>query len=395
MKKIILVLALVAFAATSVAQETPKKPSFSGFVSNKFWDNWELSIGAGIGTALSTGDDYGQRKDRLGFQADFSVTKWLHPVYGARLQLQGGKFQNMNVEHDKFKWPYIFVHTDFMLNFSNWVGGYRDDRAYYAVPYVGFGYLATNFTDKSHEDNMSGTHQTFAFAFGLQNRFRLSKSFDFNLELKGMLAPSRVSPIHMPGRYMFGFSATAGFTYRFNKRTWERGVPGYTAADIKAFQDAVAAGVAATAAAQADNARLSDELAAAKAAADAAAADAARARAAAAAAAANAKNNAPTSTIFYDYSVSKLNAKDKTRLELMADLIKDGPKDKVYSIEGHADQQTGTAAGNKRVAENRAKYVYDYLVKLGVNPNQLTYEGKGNEPDIYKNQKANRAAIIK
>ena len=71
----------------------------------------------------------------------------------------------------------------------------------------------------------------------------------------------------------------------------------------------------------------------------------------------------------------KLTAKDKTRLELTADLIKNGPKDRVYKIEGHADQQTGTAAGNKRVAENRAKNVYDFLVKCGVNPKQLTYEG--------------------
>ena len=100
--------------------------------------------------------------------------------------------------------------------------------------------------------------------------------------------------------------------------------------------------------------------------------------------------------ILYDYSMSKLSSKEKTRLELMADVIKNGPKDRVYRIEGHADQQTGTPAGNKRVAENRAKSVYDYLVKCGVNPKQLTYEGKGNEANIYENnQQANRAVIIK
>ena len=93
--------------------------------------------------------------------------------------------------------------------------------------------------------------------------------------------------------------------------------------------------------------------------------------------------------------MSKLTAKDKTRLELTAELIKSGPKDRVYTIQGHADQQTGTPAGNKRVAENRAKNVYDYLVKCGVNPKQLTYEGLGNDPDIYNIQDANRSVIIK
>ena len=133
------------------------------------------------------------------------------------------------------------------------------------------------------------------------------------------------------------------------------------------------------------------------AAADAAAkAAAAKAAAEAAAAARNANTLSPYSIVFYDYSMSKLTSKDKTRLELMADVIKDGPKDRVYTIVGHADQQTGTAAGNRRVADNRAKNVYDFLVKCGVNPKQLTYEGKGNEPDIYKNnQKANRAVIVK
>ena len=116
------------------------------------------------------------------------------------------------------------------------------------VPFVGFGYLATNFTDKSQEDNMTGTHQAFAFSYGLLNKFRLSRSFDFNIELKGMLAPSRVCPAKTDGSYLFGFSATAGFTYRFNKRGWQRGVAGYTVADIQAFQDAVAASMAAAAA---------------------------------------------------------------------------------------------------------------------------------------------------
>ena len=49
MKKLILILAVVAFATTAWAQETPKKPSFAGFVSNGFWDNWEMSLGGGVG----------------------------------------------------------------------------------------------------------------------------------------------------------------------------------------------------------------------------------------------------------------------------------------------------------------------------------------------------------
>ena len=399
MKKLILLLAAVALATSVWAQDTPKKPSFAGFVSNGFWDNWEITLGGGAGTALSNGTNQGSFGDRINFEANFGLTKWFHPVTGMRLQLQGGRFANFDDVLGKAKWPYLFVHADFMLNFSNWAGGYREDRAYYAVPFAGFGYMASNFTDKSHENNGSGTHQSFAFTLGWLNKFRISPSFDFNIELKGLLTKSGICPAEMNGSYLAGLSATAGITYRFNQRGWERGVPGYTADDIRAFQNAVAAGNSALEAARSENADLANRLKAAEAEADAAkaAAAAAAAKAAAEAAAAQKVNTlSPTSIIFYDYSMSKLTPKEKTRLELMADLIKSGPKDRVYKIEGHADQQTGTAAGNKRVAENRAKSVYDVLVKCGVNPKQLTYEGKGNAANVYENnQKANRAVIIK
>nr|WP_122119821.1 OmpA family protein [Alistipes megaguti] len=397
MKKIFLTFMVAVFAVSAWAEDTPKKPSFAGFVSNGFWDNWEISAGLGGGTAFSNSGNLGSWGDRFGFEGNLSLTKWLHPVVGVRGQLQGGWFNNFDADLGKLKWPYLFVHTDVMVNASNWIGGYREDRAWYAVPFAGFGYLASNFTDKSQQKSLSGTNQEFAFTAGLLNKFRLSPAFDFNIELKGLMAKSEICPASVSGAYLFGFTATAGITYRFNQRNWQRGVPGYTAEDIRAFQDAVAAGNAALEASKAENARLTEELAAAQAAAKEAETAAAEAEAKAAAEAKKVNTSScPTSIIFYDYSMSKLTAKDKTRLELTADLIKNGPKDRVYTIQGHADQQTGTPAGNKRVAENRAKNVYNYLIKCGVNPKQLTYEGLGNEPDVYKNiQKANRSVIIK
>ncbi len=389
MKRFLLAIVLAVFATTAWAEGTPKKPSCAGFVSNGFWDNWEVSGGLGVGTIFSNGKNLGDFGDRLGFEGNISATKWIHPIAGVRLQLQGGWFNNYDImDGAKKEWPYIFVHTDFMINFSNWVGGYRADRAYYAVPFAGFGYMASNFTDSAVRNNGGGTRQELAFTYGLLNKFRLSPSVDFNIELKGLLTKSEISPAEMSGQYAFGFSATAGFTYRFNKRGWERGVPGYTADDIRAFQKAVADGNAALDAAEADKARLNNELEAAR-------REAAAARAAAAKPAPVQTVEVPTATILYDYGTSKLSTKEKTRLDLMADLIKDGPKDKVYKIEGHADYQTGTAAGNERVAANRAKNVYDYLVAKGVNPDQLTYEGKGDKANPYKVQKANRAAIIR
>jgi len=76
MKKFFLVLGIAAFATTTVlAQDTPKKPSFAGFVSNGFWDNWEVSFGLGTGTAFSNGGNIGPRSERFGFEGNVSLTK--------------------------------------------------------------------------------------------------------------------------------------------------------------------------------------------------------------------------------------------------------------------------------------------------------------------------------
>ena len=73
MKKLILLLAAVALATSVWAQDTPKKPSFAGFVSNGFWDNWEITLGGGAGTALSNGTNQGSFGDRINFEANFCL----------------------------------------------------------------------------------------------------------------------------------------------------------------------------------------------------------------------------------------------------------------------------------------------------------------------------------
>ena len=219
MKKIYLTFLIAAFASATWAQDTPKKPSFTGFVSNGFWDNWEISVGAGAGTAFSNGSNLKSFGDRIGFEGNFSLTKWVHPVVGLRAQLQGGWFNNYDPEKGKMDWPYMFVHTDVMLNVSNWIGGYREDRAWYAVPFVGFGYMAMDFTDRAH-DLGYGTNQELAFTAGLLNKFRIAKGWDLDIELKGMLFGEKDLPRLVEQRRRLcrslqcdgGFSRTASTT---------------------------------------------------------------------------------------------------------------------------------------------------------------------------------------
>lgn len=387
MRRFFLTFTLAVFALAVQAGETSTKPSCAGFVSNGFWDNWEISAGVGIGTAISNGPDLGDWGKRIGLEGNFSVTKWIHPVVGARFQFQGGRFINFDAEQGKMKWPYVFAHLDWMVNVSNWIGGYRADRAYYAVPFIGFGYMASNFTDEMHRDSGVSTSQNFAFAYGLLNKFRMSPAVDFNIELKGLVVPSKMSAAKMGGNYLFGFSATAGFTYRFNNRGWQRAAVGYSADDIRSFQQAVADGNEALAAAQAEKARLEKELSAAR--------TAAQAAKAAPSGEPKTVYDAGTSAIFFRIGTAKLTDRDKVQLDLIADQINKTPADKVFRIEGHADPETGTPEGNDRLAANRAKTVYDYLVSKGVEPARLTYQGKGATANPFRTSETNRVVLIR
>ena len=393
MKKLFLSLLCVVLASSAVmAQETQQKPSFKGFRTNGFWDNWELSAGIGVNTAASTVANDGGRGDRLGFDGSISATKWIVPVVGFRAQLQGGKFSTYE-NADQYKWPYLFAHGDLMLNLSNWIGGYREDRLYSAVPYLGIGWLCTNFTDDSQAKTGKGRLEDFALAYGLVNKFRVSKALDVDLELKGFLVRNHVVPHDISGK-IAGLSATIGVTYRFNNRGWERALdPVATAAELASYQKAAADSKANWENAQADNARMAKDL-------DAARKDAADAKAQMAtmeAELADLKERASqeNASVMFNLNSSTISSKEATRLEVMADVIKNGPSDRVYTVYGHADAQTGTPEINQRVAEKRAKSVYDYLVKLGVNPDQLKYESRGDKEAPYNVQKANRAAIIK
>lgn len=390
MKKTLLLCVLGLFAMTANAQEVAQKPSFKGFVNNGFWDNWEVSLGVGANYLAYDGLGFSQdnKGDHMGWAVEGTATKWFNPVVGMRAQLIVGEFGKVS---DKVS--YVLPHVDAIANLSNWIGGYRADRVYYAKVFAGFG---VNWTGVNGDDAAKG----FVGAVGLLNSFRVSPKFDLNVELKGFVTPTRdmPAPTNISGEIAQIYQATIGATYRFNDREWQRGVPGYTAEDIKAFQDAVAAGAAATAAAKATNAKLAKQLkdteavlAETKKEAAAATKEAVKAKEAVK----EAEATSMKSLVLYDYGMSNLTAREKTRLDLMADMIKNGPKDRVYHLEGHADYQTGTKAGNARVANNRAKKAYDYLVKKGVNPDQLTYKGYGDTANPFAVQKANRAVVIK
>lgn len=387
MKHFFLLLAATLIAVTASAQE---QDHGKRVVEGSFWDNWELSAGMGAGMHTERGTGNGAFGQKLGFEGNFSIVKWVSPVVGLRAQLQGGRLSNYDLELGRERWPYLFAHGDVLINFSNLVGGYREDRAYYLIPFAGAGSIWANFTDKSQAKTGRGTLQDFALTAGLLHKFRLSPAVDFHIEMKSWLTNTSVLPIELKERSTWGLSATAGFAYRFGRRGWDRVEDiAYTAEDLAVYRQAADKSAEALKAAEEENARLKRALQEER-------DRAARAEAAAADAAAQprvAEKEAST-LILFSIGSTTLTKQEQLRLEQVAEMIKRGPQENRYKLEGYADKQTGTKALNERLAAERAREVYDFLVKQGVNPDVLSYEGMGEE-NPFPRQETNRSVRIR
>ena len=386
MKKFLLSIAIVAISAGSVfAQEnSAEKLRWKGIMNNGFWSKWELNVGGGINATAwnGIGGDQDATGD-LGWQVEGGLTKWFNPIVGARVQLIGGQLNASDDFGRKSNW--IMPHADAVLNLSNWIGGYREDRVYYAKVFAGAG---VNFVNVNN-DGGSG----FAGVAGLINTFRVCKQLDINLELKGILSAAHDMPraiAAMPGgKYGQIYSATLGLTYRFNKRDWSKA---YSQEEIDGYLASIAALEAGLAEAHRNEGKLNERLAAQKAATDQALKDNEALRAELA----KRKTSVVSSTaLFFNLNSARLLDRAKSSMQILAETIAAAPKDQVFTLVGHADDETGSPEYNQKLSEKRAKAVYDYLVENGVNKDQLTWKGVGSSQNIFPINSTNRVVIVK
>ncbi|PXZ45023.1 hypothetical protein DMB45_00840 [Sanguibacteroides justesenii] len=390
-----LLVAVMPLIATAQEEEVKVKvkekeqaPSWSGFVTNRFWDNWFISISAGGQVYFGEFDSKEDFGRRITPTFDFSIGKWIVPTLGARVQAGGFTLRGLTNDPNniyakgvsnkgeglyKQKWQQFNIHVDGLLNLSNWIGGYRTDRFYEAIPFAGFGMI--------HGCKSDGTTD-FMFVGGLINKFRLSDAFDFNVEIKGSLVPQKFDGEVGGSRGEGILGVSAGFTYKFNQRKFRREKKaeiistGISPADLAAVE-----------------ALLAEQTARAQQLQDALAQERAKARQEAVQVAKESK--AAPLAIFFKINKANITAKEMINLKYYAEIIKENPNKK-YKVTGYADKATGTPAYNQKLSEKRARNVADALIKkFGVNPNQLEVIGMGGVDGLYNGDiQLNRVAIV-
>jgi outer membrane protein OmpA-like peptidoglycan-associated protein len=369
------IILIVLTVGTFYGQQSVRGP----FRTNGFFDNWFISAGVGGNVYFGESDADLSLGDRIAPALDLSLGKWMTPTTGFRFQYAGITAKGKGIANYHFanssgdeKFNVMNLHADFLFNLSNIISGYRTDRFWDLVPYIGVGWA------KSWKDDVDPEYNEAAPSFGLINKFRLSDALDLNLEVRGMYVNERFDGVK-GGRSGEGMgSATIGFSYKFNKRTFDSPekpiIPDYTpyTTKISDLEQKIANS-------DAKAKQLADEISAEK-------------------------NKAPkvvTNTeylagkmaIWFEINGTKLTDKDLINLGDYADIIKkSGLK---YKITGSADKQTGNKKINQKLSEKRANTVYDALVnKFGVDPSKLEVVANGDKDQRYKKAPLNRVVVI-
>jgi outer membrane protein OmpA-like peptidoglycan-associated protein len=315
--------------------------------------------------------------DRVGWNANISATKWIVPVLGMRLRVDGGEFQNYSFDQPKygkgiFKTPYLYVHGDILINMSNWIGGYKPDRIYSAVSYMGFGYAAMSWTDKSAGDY----NGEYAFTSGLLNKFHITPQWDIELDLRTWIFRESSLPAEITSgnTYAISLSATVGVAYRFNQRVWTPVYPqvvvdGYVAAIVGLEQEIIALDEALIAAAndiktlEADNSRLTNDIAVMKSKESKMEQEAAC-------------ETACESVVFF--TIGEATLTDYGRASLDSYIANMECRNTPITVTGYADKETGSSARNEQLSMERAECVTQYLMENGISEERITTNWVGD-----------------
>ena len=395
MRQKMFIAALAMAAASPVFAQTEQKADTTETVeystdkykveTNSFWSNWFISAGAGAQFYVGEWDSELSFGKRLSPSVDVNIGKWFTPGIGVRFGYNGvsakgatpkvglstgEEIGGANSGVYKSKLHYYSFRGDAMFNLSNILCGYNEKRLYSFIPYAGFGVMKATTGSKQTE---------FAGHLGLLNTFRLCPALDLNLDLRGTLVEDDFDG-ETGGCIGEGmFSATIGLTYKFKKRGWDRAKTVVRTVYNNDELDAMRAKMNKMGE---ENARLQNAL------------DEANRKAAQQA---ENKQKATTNVVIFEIGKSTLSTEARVSLGMLAEGIKAGDPNAVYTITGYADAGTGSKKRNEQLSKERAEAVYNCLVEeFDVNKSQLRTDYKGGVDNMfYDDPRLTRAVITK
>jgi outer membrane protein OmpA-like peptidoglycan-associated protein len=411
MKRLNLILGAAALIAVSLtaspvlsAQENGNRDEYGKIVrgpyeTNRFGDNWFISVGGGINSFWNEGLDIDNMKIAPSIDANFG--KWFTPAVGMRIGYQGINSQVWSPDATVLgpamdngkgmyleKFGYMYVHGDFLWNASDAIGGYKETRFWNLIPYLHAGYYRSyGLDDVDFADN------ELAAGAGLLHNLRLANRLDLVIDMRATVVNGRArgsDGIAVVPSVTMGLAVDLGWPAFVRTSSVLEGFEVVMAEQIAAIEaSALALEVANVSlkeqneALAANNKKLKRENADIK-----------------------SKytydvdeffNGMEPATLYFNIGKAVLCEKELNHLDFIASniLSKVDQQTMIYiTVVGTADGGTGSQKRNQYLSQARGEYVYKLLVdKYGIAPGRIIMESEiVQETD---NPSLNRAVVIK
>ncbi len=358
--------------------------------------NWYIDLGVGSQMLFSKDANNLTFGNRQSLALNLNVGKWFSPYFGARAQFSGYQlngystakgiylgdpisantvFGNSDPIRDymsinpnggyRHYVRYANVHVDAMFNI---IPFFKDDSKWSVVPAMGFGYMVV-FKYKG----MPTAHVMTSHA-SVMGKYQINEYFDVNMELQSMFMPDAFDGRIMGRKLENNLGLTIGATYRFGKRNFKKCESTYTSASVpvpvpvpQLKEEPVVDTV------YVEKVKYVVDTVAPE-------------------GTCNFSNFAVASILFpFDSKVAIKN--QDIQFDNIAKLL-NGKKSLKVLLEAYSDEEIGTAEYNKHLSEQRAKYVFERLVKdYGVAEEQLEIKAYGVEKRPYADKSNNRVVI--
>lgn len=354
------------------------------YQTNRLFDNIFIGVGGGVNIYHGENDSYGKFADRLAPALDFYVGKWITPSVGMRIGYSGLNAKGWTYGQTSYaknllagnmydeKFGVMYLHGDFMWNFSNAVSGYKETRTWNFVPFLGAGW-ARSYGNSQYDNE-------FAVSVGLLNTIRLCDLVDLTLEARHMFVNQRFDGVVRGSRAEGMTSVTVGLAFKLNKRGFKRVAP-RVAPDYSAYERRINMLQQDNDKLSAQNKNLADENEQLK----------------------NrkieptvvSKVSVTPVALFFSIGKATLNQKELTNLEFYVKNAMKTDKNRVFTLIGSADKDTGSKELNQRLSEQRLQYVYDLLInKYGIPANRLIKKAEGDTNNRFAEPELNRVVIV-
>lgn len=357
MKTSLLTVLFLASSFLGFSQSVP------GQTEVQFHPHWLLQIQGGVGYTLGELKFNKLVSPAIALSGGYQFS----PVWGMRVGLSGWQSKGGWVTPGQtYKYKYVQLNADALVNLSNWLGGYRYDRFFSS--YV-FGGIAYNHSFDNEEavalDDAGNTLRNLwrdsrsfvAGRMGLGFDFRLCERVAFNLEgnanvLSDHYNSKKANNADWQFNVMAGFSFRLGKTHVKSRKQEETPLPEIVVKDTdipyfepKAKKESV----------KPVSQTISRE-------------------------------------VFFALNSSVVRESEMAKIDALLNFLNEHPEKKVI-ITGFADVQTGNPRYNMTLSRRRAKQVAEILTGKGIAKERITLIAKGDTEQPFARAEQNRVAI--